>query len=119
MDYEIEAEIKMEKVIENMEGRFATVRAGRANPGIIQGIDVDYYGVKTSIQALANVTIPEARKLFIKPFDRSALKDIERAINESNIGISPTNNGEMIILTIPELNEERRKEYVKQVKGYA
>lgn len=119
MDYEIDAEIKMEKMIANLENRFTTVRAGRANPGMIHGIEVDYYGVKTPINALANITVPEARQLFIKPFDRSSLKDIERAINEANIGIVPTNNGEIVILTVPELNEERRKEYVKQTKAYA
>lgn len=119
MDYENDAEIKMKKIIENMESRFVTVRAGRANPAMLQGIEVEYYGVKTPIQSLANITIPEARQLFIKPFDRGALKEIEKSINEANLGISPTNNGEMIILTIPELNEERRKDYVKQVKSFA
>ena len=119
MDYELDAEVKMEKIIQNLEGRFATVRAGRANPGMLQGIEVEYYGVKSPINALANITVPEARQLFVKPFDRGALKDIERAINEANIGITPTNNGEVIILTVPELNEERRKEYVKQSKAFA
>ncbi len=119
MDYEIETEIKMEKAIENMESKFGTVRAGRAYPGMVSHIEVEYYGVLTPINTLANITIPEARQLFIKPFDRNAIKDIERAINEANIGITPTNNGEMVILTVPELNEERRKEYVKLVKTYA
>jgi ribosome recycling factor len=80
---------------------------------------VSYYGSMTPIQSLANITVPEARKLMIKPFDRTAIKDIERAINEANIGITPTNNGEIIILTIPELTEERRREYVKQAKEIA
>jgi len=119
MDFEFEAELKMEKAISNVEARFTTVRAGRANPGMLSGIEADYYGVKTPINALANITVPEARQLFVKPFDRSALKDIERAISEANIGIVPSNNGEMIILTVPELNEERRKEYVKLVRSYA
>ncbi len=119
MDYEIEAELKMEKVIENLEVKFTNVRAGRANPGMVSGLEVDYYGVKTPLNSLANITVPEARQLFIKPFDRSALKDIERAISEANIGISPTNNGEVIILTVPELSEERRKDYVKQVKSFS
>ena len=119
MDYELDAEMKMEKVIENLENKFLTVRAGRANPGMVNGIEVEYYGVKTPITSLANITVPEARQLFVKPFDRGALKDIERAINEANIGITPTNNGEIVILTVPELNEERRKEYVKLSKTYA
>ena len=78
---------------------------------------VDFYGTPTPIQSVANITVPEARQLFIKPFDRSTLKNIEKGINEANIGIAPTNNGEMIILTIPELTEERRREYVKQAKA--
>lgn len=111
-----ETENRMKKAIENMESRFTNVRAGRANPGMLSGIMVPYYGAPTPLQSLANITVPEARQLFIKPFDRSIVKDIERAINEANIGITPTNNGEMVILTIPELTEEKRKDYVKQVK---
>ena len=111
------AELKMMQTIENLEARLNNIRAGRANPAMLNGVMVSYYGTPTPIQSLANVTVPEARKLFIKPFDRNTLKDIERAINEANLGIAPTNNGEMIILTIPELNEERRKDYVKQAKG--
>ena len=84
---------------------------------MLNGIMVSCYGIPTPIQSVANITAPEARKLFVKPFDRSTLKDIERAINEANLGIAPTNNGEMIILTIPELTEDRRKEYVKQAKN--
>ncbi len=110
-------ELKMIQTIENLESRLLNIRAGRANPAILNGIMVNYYGTPTAIQSLANVTVPEARKLFIKPFDRGALKDIERAINEANLGIAPTNNGEMIILTVPELNEERRRDYVKQAKN--
>lgn len=110
-------ELKMMQTIENLQGRLNNIRAGRANPAMLNGIMVSFYGTPTPIQSLANVTVPEARKLFIKPFDRNVLKDIERAINEANLGIAPTNNGEMIILTVPELNEERRKEYVKQAKN--
>ena len=117
MDILEETELRMLKAIENMENRFNNVRAGRANPAMLSGIIVDYYGVPTPIQSLANITVPEARQLFIKPFDRSLVKEIEKAIHEANLGITPTNNGEMVILTIPELNEDRRKEYVKQVKG--
>ncbi|MBO4601497.1 MAG: ribosome recycling factor [Bacilli bacterium] len=109
-------ELKMIKAIDTMDSRLLNIRAGRANPAMLNGIQAEYYGTPTPIQSLANITVPEARQLFIKPFDKSALKEIERAINEANLGITPTNNGEMIILTIPELNEERRREYVKQAK---
>lgn len=111
-----EYENKMIKAVESMDSRLLNIRAGRANPAMLNGIQAEYYGTLTPIQSLANITVPEARQLFIKPFDKSALKEIERAINEANIGITPTNNGEMIILTVPELNEERRREYVKQAK---
>ena len=119
MDILEETELRMMKAIENMEGRFNNVRAGRANPSMVSGVMVDYYGSPTPIQSLANITVPEARQLFIKTFDRSCIKDIERAINEANLGITPTNNGEMVILTVPELTEEKRKDYVKQVKVLA
>ena len=113
MDILEETELRMQKAIENMESRFNNVRAGRANPALLNGIMVSYYGTMTPIQSLANINAPEARQLLIKPFDKSCIKDIEKAINEANIGINPTNNGEMVILTIPELTEDRRKEYVK------
>jgi len=112
-------ELKMQKAIENFDARLQNIRAGRANPGMLSGIMVDYYGVATPIQSLANITIPEAKQLFIKPFDKKALKDIERAINEANLGITPTNNGEMIIMSVPDLTEERRRDYVKQSKELA
>lgn len=120
MNFDIdEVELKMEQVIENLEKRLVTIRAGRANPAMLNGIMVDFYGVPTAINALANVTVPEARQLFIKPFDRSTIKDIEKAINEANLGINPTNNGEVVILTVPELTEETRRTYVKQAKEMA
>lgn len=112
-----DTEKKMMATIENLKNRLTTIRAGRANPALLNGIMVNYYGSPTPIQSIANITVPEARQLFIKPFDRSSLKDIERAINEANLGIAPTNNGEMIILSIPELTEDKRKEYVKQAKN--
>lgn len=112
-----DAEKKMMLTIDSLKGKLTTIRAGRANPAMLNGIMVNYYGAPTAIQSVANITVPEARQLFVKPFDRSSLKDIERAINEANLGIAPTNNGEMIILTIPELTEERRREYVKQAKA--
>ena len=110
---------KMNKVIENLENRFVTIRAGRANPNILHGIMVDYYGVPTPIQSLATVSIPEARVLSIKPFDKSSLKNIEKAIYEANLGIAPTNNGEVIMLTVPELTGETRRNYVKQASVMA
>lgn len=117
MDYLNEAEFRMEEAIENLESRLTTVRAGRANPGMLSQVVVDYYETPTPVQSLANITVPEARQLLVKPFDKSTLKDIEHAIQEANIGINPTNNGEMIILTLPELTEDRRREYVKQAKS--
>lgn len=111
-----ETELKMQKTIESLETKLINIRAGRANPAMLNGIMVNYYGAPTPIHSLANITVPEARQLMIKPFDRSVLKDIDRSINEANIGITPVNNGELIILTVPELTEERRKDYVKQAK---
>ena len=113
----MDTEKQIEKAVEALEKRLLNIRAGRANPAMVSGINVLYYGTPTPIQSLANITVPEARQLFIKPFDRSVLKDMERAINEANLGITPVNNGEMIILTIPELTEDRRKEYVKVAKA--
>lgn len=116
---ENEVKNKMEKVIENLNNRFATIRAGRANPNILHGIMVEYYGVPTPIQSLATISIPEARVLSIKPFDKSSLKAIEKAIYEANLGIAPTNNGEVIMLTVPELTGETRKKYVKDASTMA
>ena len=114
-----ETESKMKKAIETMEKRFTNVRAGRANPAILDGVTVNYYGTATLLKSLATISIPEARQLMIKPFDRSCLNDIEKGIYEANIGLTPNNNGECIILNIPALIEETRKEYVKQVKQIA
>ncbi len=114
-----ETESKMKKAIETMEKRFTNVRAGRANPAILDGVTVNYYGTATPLKSLATISIPEARQLMIKPFDRSCLNDIEKGIYEANIGLTPNNNGECIILNIPALTEETRKEYVKQVKQIA
>lgn len=117
MNYLDEIEFKMEEAIETLDKRLTQVRAGRANPNMLSSVMVEYYGTPTPIQSVANITVPEARQLFVRPFDKSTLKDIERAINEANLGINPTNNGEMIIITLPELTEERRREFVKQAKG--
>lgn len=95
-----------------------TVRAGRANPALLDKVMVDYYGTPTSLKALANVSVPDPRTLMIAPFDPQAIADIERAINEANIGINPANDGKVIRLAIPQLTEERRKELTKVVKSY-
>ena len=115
----LECESRMEETISAIEKKFINIRAGRANPNILDGIKVDYYGVETPIKQLANISIPEARQLLIKPFDKSILGDIEKAIFEANIGLTPNNNGESIFLVIPALTEDRRKELVKQVKQIA
>lgn len=112
-----EFEMKMMKAIENLEERYINIRAGRANPAMLNGVMVDFYGTPTPISSIANITVPEARQLFVKPFDRSTLKNIEHAIIAANLGINPTNNGEMIIITIPALTEDKRREYVKQAKA--
>lgn len=109
----------MNIAIDNMKKRFSNVRAGRANTSILDGILVSYYGVDTPLISLATISIPEARQISIKPFDKSCLANIEKAIFESNLGLTPNNNGEHIILAFPPLTEERRKEFVKQVKEIA
>ena len=119
MTDENEIKNKTNKPIENLESRFTTIRAGRANPNILHGVMVDYYGTPTPIQSLATISIPEARVLSIKPFDKSSLKNIEKAIYEANLGIAPTNNGEVIMLTVPELTGETRRNYVKQASAMA
>ena len=118
-DILLEAETRMEEAIENMEKRFTNIRAGRANPAMLDGVMVSYYGVDTPLKQLATISVPEARQLNIKPYDRSSLGAIEKGIMASNIGLTPNNNGEVIILNIPALTEDTRKEYVKQAKGYA
>ena len=95
-----------------------TVRAGRANPALLDKVQVEYYGTPTPLKALANISVPDPRTLLISPFDPKSISDIERAINEANIGINPANDGKVIRLAIPQLTEERRKELTKVVKGY-
>ena len=113
---ENDIKIKMDKVIENLESRFTTVRAGRANPNILNGVMVEYYGSPTPLNAVSTISVPEARQLMIKPFDKTLLKEIEKAIYAAELGLTPNNNGEVVFLTIPELTEETRKNYVKQAK---
>lgn len=112
-------EFSMMHALETMDSRLTSIRAGRASASMLNGINVDYYGSPTPIQSLANINVPEARTLMIKPFDRSCIKDIVKAINEANLGINPTDNGECVILTVPALTEDTRKEYVKQAKQIA
>ncbi len=118
MDY-TEIESKMDKTIQVFEENLAEIRAGRANPAILNKISVDYYGVPTPIHQMAGISVPEARLIVIQPWDMSMLKEIERAILASDVGITPNNDGKVIRLVFPELNEERRKEIVKDVKKMA
>ncbi len=116
MDYLESAEERMQKTLDNLSDEFVTIRAGRANPGVLNRVTVDYYGVPTPIQQMANVSVPEARILLIQPWDRSTIKNIERAIQASDIGINPNNDGSVIRLVFPELTEERRKDLTKDVR---
>ena len=115
-DILLETEEGMQNAITNLENRFTNIRAGRANPAMLDGVKVEYYGAMTPLNQLANVSVPEARKLQVKPFDKSALNNIEKAIYEANLGLTPNNTGDVIFITIPELTEDRRKELVKQAK---
>jgi len=107
---------KMTKSYQNLMAEFASVRAGRANPHVLDRIRIDYYGTPTPLQQVGNVTVPEARILQIQPWDMSILPEIEKAIMTSDIGINPMNDGKLIRLVFPELTEERRKELVKDIK---
>ena len=118
-DILMQAEMEMETAIENMGKRFLNIRAGRANPAMLDGVMVSYYGVDTPLKQLATISIPEARQLCVKPFDKSSIGAIEKAIHEANLGIAPNNNGETVILNIPALTEETRRGYVKQAKEYS
>lgn len=107
---------KMQKTLENLQKEYASIRAGRANPHILDKLTVDYYGTPTPIQQVANVSVPEARLIQIQPWEPSMVKEIEKAILMSDIGINPTNDGKSIRLVFPDMTEERRKEIVKEVK---
>ena len=107
---------RMQKSVDNLKEEYVTIRAGRANPHILDRLRVDYYGTPTPIQQVANVSVPEARMIQIQPWEKSLLKEIEKAILVSDIGINPTNDGTSIRLIFPELTEERRKELAKDVK---
>lgn len=118
MDYK-NIEERMNKTISVYEEKLSEVRAGRANPAILNKVKIDYYGTPTPINQVAGVSVPEARLIVIQPWDVSVLKDIEKAILASDIGINPNNDGKVIRLAFPELTEERRKELVKDVKKMA
>ena len=107
---------KMDKTINVLQDDYATIRAGRANPHVLDKIKVDYYGTPTPIQQVGNISVPEARMIMIAPWEKSLLKEIEKAINMSDLGINPTNDGTTVRLIFPELTEDRRKELVKEVK---
>jgi ribosome recycling factor len=118
-DVLMETEMTMEGSIETLEKRFTNIRAGRANPAILDHVVVSYYGSDTPLKQLANISVPEARQLCIKPFDKSCITAIEKGIYAANIGLTPNNNGETIILNIPALTEQTRRDFVKQAKQMA
>lgn len=109
-------ESKMDKSLQALESDFVTIRAGRANPHVLDKIKVDYYGTPTPIQQVGNISVPEARMIVIQPWEKNLIKEIEKAILTSDLGLNPTNDGSMIRLVFPELTEERRKELAKDVK---
>lgn len=114
-----ETKERMNKTIDSFKSELSTVRAGRANPNMLDRVMVDYYGSPTPINQTSGISVVEGRQLVIKPYDKNILRDIERAIFEANLGLTPQNDGTIIRITVPPLTEERRKEYVKLVKKYA
>lgn len=112
------AEEKMQKSLDSLQSNFASVRAGRANPQVLDKITADYWGTPTPIQNMASITVSEGRTLVIQPFDKNSLKNIEKAIQASDLGINPVNDGNVVRLTFPQPTEERRKELCKSVKKY-
>jgi ribosome recycling factor len=118
-DFVSEASRKMDKSVESAAQEFNTVRTGRASAALLDRIQIDYYGTMTPLQQLATVNVPEPRLITIQPYDPGSIKNIERAIQESDLGLTPSNDGKLIRLPIPQLTEERRKELVKVVRGLA
>ncbi len=114
-----ETETKMKKTMESVAREFAEVRTGRAHPGLIEGMHVDYYGTPTMIKQIANITVPDAQLIIIQPWDVSAIVEIEKTISKSNLGVMPSNDGKMIRISIPPLSKERRQEMAKMVKDMA
>jgi ribosome recycling factor len=115
----LEAIEKMDKAVEHVQAQFQTVRTGRAAPALVEKLNVEYYGSPVPLQQLAGIQVPEARQLIVKPHDRNALANIERAIRDSDLGVNPSNDGAVIRLSFPPLTEERRREFVKVVKHMA
>lgn len=109
-------ESKMEKTLDNLKEEFASIRAGRANPHILDKLRVDYYGTPSPLQSVANITVPEARTIMIQPWEASLIKEIEKAIMTSDLGVTPNNDGKCVIINFPELTEDRRKELAKDIK---
>jgi ribosome recycling factor len=114
-----DADERMKKAVESSQHEFSTVRTGRASPALLERITVDYYGAPTPLNQLATLSAPEARLLTVQPYDKSSIKFIEKAINESDIGLTPSNDGNLVRLLVPELTEERRRELVKIVRQLA
>jgi len=114
-----DAEERMEAAVAHAQGEFTTVRTGRANPGILHRVHVDYYGASTPLQQLATISVPEPRMLVVQPYDASSLGEIERAISMADLGLSPSNDGKIIRLVFPPLTEERRRELIKVVRHMA
>ncbi len=115
----LEAMEKMDKAVEHTQQQFSTVRTGRATPSLVERINVEYYGAHVPLQQIASISVPEARQLLIKPHDRNSLEAVEKAIRDSDLGVAPNNDGISIRLSLPQLTEERRREYVKVVKHMA
>ena len=114
-----QARPKMEKALERFQEEVGKLRTGRANPAMVENLQVDYYGVKSSLKQVASITVPESRLIVIQPWNKDNLVDIEKAISDSGLGINPTNDGEVVRIAIPPLNEERRKDLVKVLGKYA
>lgn len=115
----LEAMEKMDHAVEHTQSQFASVRTGRATPSLVERLEIDYYGASVPLQQLAAISVPEARQLLIKPHDKGALAAVEKAIRDSDLGVSPNNDGIAVRISLPQLTEERRREYVKVVKNMA
>ncbi|HYN31453.1 MAG TPA: ribosome-recycling factor, partial [Ilumatobacteraceae bacterium] len=115
----LEAMEKMDNAVEHTQSQFSTVRTGRATPSLVERITIEYFGAQVPLQQLASISVPEARQLLIKPHDRGTLESIQKAIRDSDLGVSPNNDGISIRLSLPQLTEDRRREYVKVVKHMA
>ncbi len=114
-----EAELRMSDTVDHTRGEFAKIRTGRANPGLITNLPVEYYGTRTPLQQIAGVSVPEPRMLLVNPYDHNALRDIERAIQSADLGINPTNDGTVIRVVFPELSQERRQDFVRLARERA